>query len=131
MFCPKCGKYLSNISGDYCPQCGCSLQKARESFPTDLSVGNPEDNHTVQTNSSNNRASFGINLRPAMFAIAIVVGAVATYLFVASQEHGPMGYPNDMWEWYNYSGGSNICILLFVVAFIAAVIGFCVKPNKK
>lgn len=134
MFCPKCGRDLSDISGDFCPQCGCSLQKARESLPidcpTDDSADYP-DNHTAQTDSSNNTPSSGINLRPAMFTIAIVVGAIAAYLTVASQDHGAMGYPNDMWEWYNYDGGSNVCILLFIVAFIAAVIGFCVKSNKK
>lgn len=131
MFCPKCGKDLSDISGDFCPQCGYNLQKARESFPIDRSTGDSADNHTAGTASSNNASSSGINLRPAMFTIAIVVGAIATFLTVASQEHGPGGNPNDLWEWYNYDGGSNVCILLFVVAFIAAVIGFCVKSNKK
>ena len=131
MFCPKCGKDLSDVLGDFCPQCGYSLQKVKESFPIDCSTDDSADNHTVQTTSSNNASSSGVNLRPAMFTIAIVVGAIATYLTVVSQEHGAMGYPNAMWEWYNYDGGSNVCILLFVVAFISAVIGFCVKSNKK
>lgn len=131
MFCPNCGKELNDVSGEFCPQCGHNLQKARESYSFGDSPVDSPSSHTEQMPATRNTSSSGISLRPAMFTIAIVLGAIATYLTVASQDHGAMGYPNDMWEWYNYDGGSNVCLLLFVVAFIAAVIGVCAKSNKK
>ena len=114
MYCPNCGKELSDSSSKFCPECGHSINNA-----------NPHSSSEIYQNQlySSNR----LNLRTAMFLICAFSIIVITILFLGAAMFAD--YSDGIYDFVYEDGGIYVIIGLGVIAAITGIIGLCSKSN--
>lgn len=119
MFCPNCGREISDEKTNYCPKCGTALGN-QEVVPSN------KEEETTPLHS--------VNLRVAMFIISAISAVTAIIVYM----YGHNAFYDDVWissspksRFWERGNGISVFIFLLVLTIITFVIGLCCKKEKK